>query len=362
MVTLVQTMDTSFKGRTYKRGQPLSEDLKQLILDELISSGADKNTGVIPKGVKSAVADRYKVDKNCVTRVWSNVLHHGTASRPHESNAGRPQKLDEEQVRYVEMIKREKPSATMLEIKEKLEENANISVSKSTVNRTVRNRLSGKPWSRKRLQKSAYERFTYDNLRYTENFLQVIAAADPVRLRFFDESGFNSRDCTSRYGHSEKGTPCVEVQRYSKTSNLTLNMLIGMDGVKYANILNGASDTDSFLQFFAEAAEADSDYGPALAAGDIVVVDNAPIHHHRARHILTLFLQNIGIQLIYTPRYSPDFNPAEFSFCYLKTLLRGPHYRELVHENLEAAIYRAILTISAADTRSFFRQTGLFNF
>ena len=59
----------------------IREDLKQLILDELISFGADKNRGVIPKGVKSAVADRCKVDKNNVTRVWSNVLHHGTASR-----------------------------------------------------------------------------------------------------------------------------------------------------------------------------------------------------------------------------------------------------------------------------------------
>ena len=148
--------------------------------------------------------------------------------------------------------------------------------------------------------------------------------------------------------------PCKRLQNFQT--------LIGMDGVKYANTLHGASDTNTFLHFFTEAAEADSDAGPALAAGDIVVVDNAPIHHHRARQILTLFLQNIGIQLVYTPRYSLDFNPAEFSFGYIKTLLRGPEYRDLVHGNLEVAIYRAIQTITAADTRSFFRRTGLFNF
>ena len=354
-------MDTSKKGRSYVKGQALSEDLRQLILDELISLGADITLGTIPRGVKSATADKFKIDKKCVTRLWSNFLEHGSV-KSHKSNAGRPQKLDDQQTRYVEMLKLEKPSTSLLEIQEKLEENANVTVSKSTVCRTIKNRLSDTPWTRKRLQKTPKERFTHDNLRYTENFLQVIANSDPVRLRFFDESGFNSRDCTCRYGHSERGTRCVEVERYTKTSNLTLNMLIGMDGVKYANTLHGASDTDTFLQFFAEAAEADSDSGPALAAGDIVVVDNAPIHHHRARHVLSLFLQNIGIQLVYTPRYSPEFNPAEFSFGYIKTLLRGSNFKNLVHSNLEVAIYRAIQTITAADARSFFRRTGLFNF
>ena len=108
--------------------------------------------------------------------------------------------------------------------------------------------------------------------------------------------------------------------------------------------------THTFLQFFAEGADADSDSGPALAAGDIVVVDNAPIHHHRARQFLSLFLQNIGIQLVYNPMYSLEFNPAEFLFGYNKTLLRGSNFINFVHSNLEVAIYRAI---TAADARYF---------
>ena len=108
--------------------------------------------------------------------------------------------------------------------------------------------------------------------------------------------------------------------------------------------------THTFFQFFAEAADADSDSGPALAAGDIVVVDNAQIHHHRARQVVSLFLQNIGIQLVYNPMYLLEFNPAEFSFGYNKTLLRGSNFINFVHFNLEVAIYRAI---TAADARYF---------
>lgn len=86
------------------------------------------------------------------------------------------------------MLKVEKPFTPLFKIQEKLEENANVTVSKNTLSRTVRTKLSGsygKPWSLKRLHKPAGERFTYDNLRYTKTFLQAIAAADPVRLRFF---------------------------------------------------------------------------------------------------------------------------------------------------------------------------------
>ena len=130
-----------------------------------------------------------------------------------------------------------------------------------------------------------------------------------------------------------------------------------MDGVKYANTLHGASDTDTFLQFFAEAAEADTDTGAALTAGDIVIVDNAAIRHHRAKQALSLFLE-----FIYTPRYSTDFNPVEFAFGYRKTVIRSPDHRDLVHENLAVAIYRATETITAGDTRSFFRPTELVQF
>lgn len=342
----------------------MSGDLRQLIIDELTILGADKTIGFIPRGAKANVANKFKVDVNCVTRAWAQYLERGTA-KPCKKVEHHVTKLDEEQKRYIEMLKLEQPSITLHKIQEKNEENANITVALSTLSKTIRTDLTGsssKPWSRKLLHKPAGERFTYDNLRYTEYFLHTIAAADPVHLRFFDEAGFNSRECRTRYGHSEIGTRCIEVQRYAKSANLTLNLLIGMDGVKYANILHGSSDIDRFLQFFAEAAEADTDTGSALAAGDIVVVDNAPIHHNRARQALTLFLQNIGIQLVYTPTYSPDFNPVECAFGYLKTLVRGPDYRALVHDNLEVAIYRAIQTITAADTRSFFRRTGLFNF
>ena len=37
--------------------------------------------------------------------------------------------------------------------------------------------------------------------------------------------------------------PCVEIMRNSQTRNVTLNVLCGVSGIRYANTINGASNT-----------------------------------------------------------------------------------------------------------------------
>ena len=43
---------------------------------------------------------------------------------------------------------------------------------------------------------------------------------------------------------------CVDVRCYLSTANKTLNFLVGLDGVKYAKMLEGASNSYEFLKFF----------------------------------------------------------------------------------------------------------------
>ena len=128
-------------------------------------------------------------------------------------------------------------------------------VSTSTISRHVRNRLpSTKSYSRKRLGKCAAERFTHGNLVYTQWYLDYLSEKDPSAVKFFDETGFQLPDSGHRaYGYSPVGEQCIDSRRYLSTANTTLNFLAGIDGVKYANIIQGASNTIEFLRFFAEA-------------------------------------------------------------------------------------------------------------
>ena len=74
---------------------------------------------------------------------------------------------------------------------------------------------------------------------------------DPASVNFFDESGFQLPDVGHRnFGFSPVGDECVDVRRYLSTANKTLNFLVGLDGVNYSNVLEGASNSYEFLNFF----------------------------------------------------------------------------------------------------------------
>ena len=129
-----------------------------------------------------------------------------------------------------------------------------------------------------------------------------------------------SQNHQKHYGFSPVGVPCVDVQRYMACPNITLNFLAGVDGVKYANTLDGATNTLQFLIFFEEASHAaDIQTGrPALEVGHLVIVDNLPAHHGEVEDALTDFLNEMSIDLLYLPVYSPDLNPVEECFAKMK--------------------------------------------
>ncbi|KAK2554110.1 hypothetical protein P5673_024460 [Acropora cervicornis] len=197
----------------------------------------------------------------------------------------------------LETIVQSKGSTSLKEIKSELSNFGDCGkLSLSTLSRHVRKNLpSGKDYSRKWLGKCAGERFTHENLVYTQLFLDYLSDKDPSSVKFFDETGFQLPDS----GHRVYG--------YSPVANITLNFLAGVDGLKYANIVQGASNSIEFLRSFSEALQTvDSNtLRPVLEVGDIVVVDNFAAHHGDAEVALHSFFNDVGMELLYLPTYSP---------------------------------------------------------
>ena len=110
--------------------------------------------------------------------------------------------------------------------------------------------------------------------------------------------------------------------RYHSSPNITVNLLAGLHGVECMNTVYGASDTIEFLRFFGEAGSAANieTARPALEVGDIVVMDNCATHHFAGGEALQEWLNES--ELVYTPTYSPDFNPAEFVFNKMRSVMR----------------------------------------
>ena len=177
--------------------------------------------------------------------------------------------------------------------------------------------MTSREYTRKKITTVANERFTDENMIYTQLFIDDLHRKDPFTLLFFDEASFKiltAFNCT--HGHVPKGERCVEISRYHPDPNITLNILVGLDGVKYANITDGPSNTVGFFKFFEEAANASHFVTglPALSVGDTVILDNCPIHHNNGERVLESVLDDMGIELTFTPTYSPELIPI----CFLK--------------------------------------------
>ena len=145
-----------------------------------------------------------------------------------------------------------------------------------------------------------------------KSLIDDIQTLQPDRVLFMDESGFHLTVGQRTMGHSEIGTRCVEVTRYHPIPNISLNLLVALDGPRFYNFVNGPSTTGHYVQFFTDASHTNKDNGqPCISAGDTIVVDNCPLHHNPAEVLLGNYFGPLGVQMIFMPRYSPDFSPAE---------------------------------------------------
>jgi transposase len=274
-------------------------------------------------------------------------------------------KLTDNDLELIETLKANKGSISMREISEILEEFGDVQgqggIAMSTISRAIKSRLlSGKKYSRKKITHVALQRFTFTNVLYTQLFVNYLSSKDARKIKFFDEAGIKSPDAGIRlYGHAPVGERCVEVERKLENPNTTLNLLVSLNGVEYYNMLDGATDTVQFLNFFEEAANAVNfeTTRPALEVGDIVVMDNLAVHHYEGGELLEEYLADMVIELLFTPVYSPDLNPVELCFNKIKTQLNY-NFQKVFKTNLKLATVLALETITVEDMSHFYNLTS----
>ena len=295
------------KGRTYIKGRAVGSDLRRIVIDDILSAGGCPETTYFPGEFKT-VADKFKLSNSTIKNIWISFCDRKTVDpRPH--GGGNPKKLGREDLELIEVLITADPTISHKELLEKLREHGEVfgEVSQSELSRAIhRHMISGKEYTKKKVNTVAIERFSYTNMVYTQMFINYLHSKDPFKLKFFDEAGLKiPTDSTRCYGHAPKGQRCVEIRRYHETPNITVNVLAGLQGVEYANIVDGASNTIHFLQFWAEAAKAgDVITGrPALEVRDTVVMDNCATHHFDGEINLVSFFDELGIELLYTPAY-----------------------------------------------------------
>lgn len=161
-----------------------------------------------------------------------------------------------------------------------------------------------------------------------------------------DESGVNLA-LNRLFGRAPAGERVVDAVPQNYGENVTMLGALSLSGVEVLMTVNGATDGDIFSAFVREV------LSPTLRAGDVVIWDNLGAHRSQ---LVRAAVEERGAAVIFLPPYSPDFNPIERCWSKIKTYLRAAKAR--TREALEAAIKRALSTVTGSDARAWFKHCG----
>ena len=151
-----------------------------------------------------------------------------------------------------------------------------------------------------------------------EAFDAAQASLDPARLVFLDEAGVDIA-MSRAYGWAPPGqTPVIE--RPARGRRISLIGAIALDGSRALRRVEGYVNGEVFVDFLR------NDLGPALHPGDIVVMDGPSIHKVEG---VEEALAERGATALYLPPYSPELNPIEMAWAWIKKLLRDAPPRKL---------------------------------
>jgi len=152
---------------------------------------------------------------------------------------------------------------------------------------------------------------------------------------------------TRRYGRAPshervcEGVPDVRFERTSVIGAL------GPGGVVAPLTYKGTLNGKFFGRYVSEC------LAPAMRAGDTLVLDN--LSAHKVRGALRP-LEEMGVNVVFLPPYSPDLNPIELAWSKIKACLRAAKAR--TGEALTKAIAAALDSITPDDAAGWIRHCG----
>jgi len=173
----------------------------------------------------------------------------------------------------------------------------------------------------------------------------VIKEIDIFKLVPLDESSVNLA-YTRLYGRArkneriEEGVKDVRFERESVLSTFRLS------GEIFPLVFDGTLNKELFAEYLKK-------LKPHLAADDILLMDNSSVH--KSKLVLDT-LHDLNIKYLFQPRYSPDFNPIELLWSYMKSILRKLKAR--TREKLYEGINFALDSVTLEHIKNWFEHCG----
>jgi len=117
------------------------------------------------------------------------------------------------------------------------------------------------------------------------------------------------------YGRAPRGERLVASVPHGHRKTSTFIGCLHESGIAAPYVLDGAVNGALFVAYI------EQQVVPNLARGDVLIMDNLPVHKAAGvRHAL----EAAGITLLFLPAYSPDLNPIEMVFAKVNLITHKP--------------------------------------
>ena len=237
---------------------------------------------------------------------------------------------------------KKKPDLTLMELREKIRERHGLSFGYGTLWRFLaRHRIT-----RKKKTGHASEQEREDVEASREAWFEGQLDLDPRKLVFIDETSI-STSMARRFGWAPRGERCRASIPFGHWKTRTFVAGLRIDRIDAPMTIDGALDGEAFRAYVEQF------LAPTLSPGDIVVMDNVPLHKVAG---VAEAIAAKGASVLYLPAYSPDFNPIEKFFSQFKSILQRIAARTA--DALEAAVKEALQSVTTDECMNYFAACG----
>jgi transposase/transposase-like protein len=290
----------------------LSDDLRKRVVEAVVSSGLSRN----------AAAKRFDVSIASAVR-WVKRYDHGgdfaqafgrrSPLRPHRSAARLSAGPDPPHAGHYAFRDKRAPDRKL--------RRAVLGLRALALLRPSQDHIQKKTAHAKEQERA-------DVLKQRREWFASQLDLDPEKLVFVDETGA-STNLARKSGRCRRGRRLHVPVPHGHYKTVTLVAGLRLRGLLGQKAYDRTINTALFEEWVEECLI------PALAQGDIVVMDNLPAH--KSPRVEEL-IEAAGAELRYLPPYSPDMNPIEKAYSKLKAYLRK------IAERTVAGLMRALET------------------
>ncbi|KAM5528950.1 hypothetical protein FOXYSP1_16794 [Fusarium oxysporum f. sp. phaseoli] len=188
-------------------------------------------------------------------------------------------------------------------------------------------------------------------------YLYKLSKYKLYQMIFIDELGADRRVGCRNKGWAPSGVTPIQVGRFNREQRYQILAAYTQDGIELARVYPGSTDAALFKDFIEQLLHG---CGRWPQPKSVLIMDNASFHHNDE---LEPICADAGVELLYLPPYSPDFNPIEEYFAELKNFIKkpGPELSELFKKDFRAFLQTCVDTVGQLreSARGHFRHAGL---